>query len=109
MTRGRGLSSSRRLLADGGMMCPESGPALLVDGSGGSPRGLASGLANTVFLAPQLEGDTTRESCYGHRYRPEDGDDEKRAPLITGNDATRARRDRHRGHTGDDDADRNTG
>ena len=70
---------------------------------------LASGLANAVFLAPQLKGDTTRESCYGHRYRPEDTDDEKNLSLIPGDDATRARRD-HRGwHTGDKDADRNTG
>ena len=71
--------------------------------------GLASGLASAVFLAPQLKGDTTRERCYGHRYRPEDADDEKNLCLIPGDDATRARRD-HRGrHTGDDDADRNTG
>lgn len=39
--------------------------------------GLASGLACAVFLAPQLKADMTRGSCYGHRYRPEDGDDEK--------------------------------
>jgi hypothetical protein len=39
--------------------------------------GLASGLAHAVFLAPQLKADMTRGSCYGHRYRPEDGDDEK--------------------------------
>ena len=71
--------------------------------------GLASGLASAVFLAPQLKGDTTRERCYGHRYRPEDADDEKNLSLIPGDDATRARRD-HRGrHTRDEDADRNTG
>ena len=46
-----------------------------------------SGLVNAVFLAPQLKGDTTRESCYGHRYRPEDGDDEKNLSLIVGDDA----------------------
>ena len=39
--------------------------------------GLASSLADAMFLAPQLKGDTTRESRYGHRYRPDDGDDEK--------------------------------
>lgn len=71
-------------------------------------RGLSSGLASTVFLAPQLKGDTTRESCYSHRYRPEDGDDEQNLCLILGDDATRARRD-HRGrHAGDENADRNT-
>ena len=70
--------------------------------------GLASGLASTVFLAPQLKGDTTRESCYGYRYRPEDGDDEQDLCLILRDYTTRARRD-HRGrHAGDEDADRNT-
>ena len=39
--------------------------------------GLATGLARARFLAPQLKADPNRGSCHGHRYRPEDGDDEK--------------------------------
>lgn len=70
--------------------------------------GPASGLANAVFLAAVVT-DRVSERCYGHRYRPEDGEDDKNVSLIPTNDATRARRDRHGRHTGDDDADRNTG
>ena len=38
--------------------------------------GLASGLANAVFLAA-VATDWVNERCYGHRYHPEDGDDEE--------------------------------
>jgi hypothetical protein len=69
--------------------------------------GLASGLANAVFLAAVVT-DRVNERSYGHRYRPEDGDDEKNLCLIPGDDATRARRDHHGRHTGDEDADRRT-
>ena len=71
-------------------------------------EGLASGLANAVFLAAVVT-DRVSERCYGHRYRPEDCDDEKNLRLILGDDATPARRDHYGGHTGDEDADRNTG
>jgi hypothetical protein len=70
--------------------------------------GLATGLASARFLAPQLKADTNRGSCHGHRYRPEDGEDEKNLGLILGDDATGARRDHHGRHTGDENADRNT-
>lgn len=70
--------------------------------------GLASGLANAVFLTAVVT-DWVSERCYGHGYRPEDADDEKNLCLVFGDHATRARRD-HRGrHSGDEDADRNTG
>jgi len=68
---------------------------------------LPTGLANAVF--PAVVTDRESERCYGHRYRPEDADDEKNLCLILGDDATRARRDQHGRHTGDEDADRNTG
>jgi hypothetical protein len=71
-------------------------------------RGLAAGLASVGFLAPQLEADTNRGSRYSRCYRPEDGDDEKHLCFILGDDATRARRDHHGRHTGDEDANRNT-
>jgi hypothetical protein len=70
--------------------------------------GLASGLANAVFVAAVVT-DRVNERSYAHRYRPEDGDDEEDLCLVLADDATRARRDHHRRHTGDKDADRNTG
>ena len=70
--------------------------------------GLATGLANAVFVAAVVT-DRVNERSYAHRYRPEYGDDEEDLCLILANDATRARRDQHGRHTGDEDADRNTG
>jgi len=92
---------------------PEAKPqptSLLVEGSGGSPREPGVRFWRTPYsLRRSSRGTRLATSCYGHRYRPEDTDDEKNLSLIPGDDATRARRD-HRGwHTGDKDADRNTG
>ena len=50
----------------------------------------------------------TRGNCYGYRYRPKDGDNEKNLCLIPRDDATGARRDHHGRHPGDEDTDRNT-
>jgi hypothetical protein len=50
-------------------------------------RVVLGGLANAVFLAAVVT-DRVNKGSYGHRYRPEDGDDEKNACLILGEDAT---------------------
>ena len=69
---------------------------------------MATGLANAVFVAAVVT-DRVNERSYAHRYRPEYGDDEEDLCLILANDATRTARDHHGWHTGDEDADRNTG
>jgi GNAT superfamily N-acetyltransferase len=68
---------------------------------------LVPALASAVLLAAVVP-DRVGVRRYGHRYRPEDGEDDKNACLIPGDHATRGRRDRHGRYPGDDDANRNT-